>query len=68
MALEFTRNVVLQFFVFCRQLQPLGTRRVGIKKDFLDLYRECEATFHNEIAAIVNQYGWDWNIVPKPPQ
>jgi hypothetical protein len=68
MALEFTRNVVLQFFVFCRQLQPLGTRRVGIKKDFLDLYRECEATFHDEIAAIVNQYGWDWNIVPKPPQ
>ena len=66
--LEFTRNVVLQFLVFCRQLQPLGARRCGTREDFLDLYRECEGAFHDDIAAIMKQYQLNWKIVPKPPQ
>jgi hypothetical protein len=60
-AMEFARNVVLQFLQFCHVLQPLGTKRVGTKEDFLELYREAEATFTNEIAEISRNYGYRWN-------
>jgi Apea-like HEPN len=63
-ALEFTRNLILQFLVFCHRLQPLGPRHIGTKKDFVELYRECEANFPDEIATIVNDYGFrHWKIV-----
>ena len=64
--LEFTRNVVLQFLLLCHQLQPLGSHRFGTKKDFLELYREYEGAFHDEIAAVVAQYGFGWKVIPKP--
>ncbi len=64
--LEFTRNVVLQFLLLCHQLQPLESHRVGTKKDFLELYREYERAFHDEIAAVVAQYGFGWKVIPKP--
>jgi len=66
-SLEFTRNVILQFLLFCHHLQPLGRRRVGTKKEFQELYRECEGTSHDEIDAIIKKYRFkDWQIVLKP--
>lgn len=63
--LEFTRNVILQFLLFCRQIQPLGQNRVGTKQDFLTLYRQLEGAYHDDIAAIVKQHGWSWDLAPK---
>jgi hypothetical protein len=65
-AMEFTRNVILQFLQFCHMLQPLGLKRVGTKEDFLELYREYEGNFHAEIDAIVKRYRFHWDIVPQP--
>jgi len=64
-AMDFTRNVVLQFLVFCHWLQPLGPKRVGNREDFLELYREAEGRFHDEIEAIVKQYRFTWDVVPS---
>lgn len=64
-SMEFTRNVVLQFLVFCHRLQPLGPKRVGTREDFLDLYHEVEARFHDEIEAMVKKYKFSWSVVPS---
>lgn len=64
-AMGFTRNVMLQFLVFCRQLQPLGLKRAGTREDVLDLYREIEGSFHDEIEITTKQYGFAWNVVPS---
>jgi Apea-like HEPN len=65
-AMEFTRNVVLQFLQFCHVLQPLGARRVGTKDDFLELYRETEGSFESEIREIVKEHGFGWEIASPP--
>lgn len=65
-AMDFTRNVVLQFLVFCHRLQPLGPRRVGTRDDFLSLYREAEGRFHDDVDAIVKKYKFAWNVMPSP--
>ncbi len=61
-AMEFTRNVVLQFLQFCHVLQPLGPKRVGTKEDFLELYRDTERTFETEIREIVDKHELGWDI------
>jgi hypothetical protein len=62
-ALEFARNVILQFLAFCVQVQPIGIRRQGTKEDFLELYLQCEAVFRKEIVEIVNTYRFNnWKI------
>jgi hypothetical protein len=64
--LEFTRNVILQFLMFCHQLQPIGMTRAGTKEDFLELYRRLEALFHDDVARIAKEYGFKrWKVVPK---
>jgi hypothetical protein len=65
-AMEFTRNVVLQFLQFCHVLQPLGPKRVGTKDDFLELYRDTEGTFQSEIREIINKYEFSWDIASPP--
>lgn len=65
-AMEFTRNVVLQFLQFCHVLQPLGPKRVGTKDDFLELYRDTEGTFQSEIREIVKRYGFSWDVASPP--
>jgi hypothetical protein len=61
--IEFTRNVILQFLVFCRQLQPLGEHRVGTKEDLLELYRACESTFHDDVVKVINEYKLKWKVI-----
>ncbi len=64
-ALEFSRNVILQFLAFCVQLQPIGIERQGSKQDFLELYEQCEAGFSKEIDEIVKTYNFSkWKGVP----
>jgi Apea-like HEPN len=64
--LEFTRNVILQFLMFCHQLQPIGTTRACTKEDFVELYRRLEALFHDDVARVVKEYRFkDWKVVPK---
>jgi hypothetical protein len=61
-ALEFTRNVVLQFLALC--VQPIEIRKQGTKEDFLEIYRRCEAGFNKEIQDIVNTYRFNkWKVV-----
>jgi hypothetical protein len=66
-SLEFARNVVLQFLLFCRQLQPFGVRRIGTKEEFLELYRASEASFRDEIKTIVQQFGYRWEMPADAP-
>jgi hypothetical protein len=63
-ALEFTRNVILQFLAFCVHLQPIGIQQ-GTKQDFLELYQQCEAGFSKEIDEIVKTHKFNkWKCVP----
>jgi hypothetical protein len=66
-SLEFARNVVLQFLLFCRQLQPFGVRRISTKEEFLELYRASEASFRDEIKTIVQQFGYRWEMPADAP-
>jgi hypothetical protein len=51
-ALDFTRNVILQFLMFCALPQFRGPNRTGSREDFIDLYKHCEVGQHNEIVQL----------------
>lgn len=64
-ALEFTRNVILQFLLFCALPQFRGPNRTGSREDFIDLYKHCEGGQHNEIVQVVATYNFKgWKTVP----
>jgi hypothetical protein len=64
-ALEFTRNVILQFLMFCALPQFRGPNRTGSREDFIDLYKHCEGGQHNDIVQVVATYNFKrWKTVP----
>ena len=64
-ALEFSRNAILQFLVFCALPQMRGPNRTGTRQDFIDLYRHLEGGQHSEIKELVSRFRFKgWKAVP----
>ena len=66
-ALDFVRRAILQFLVFCKQLKPFGSRREGTREDILELYRQIQDSYADQIKAVVDENRWDkpWNIMKR---
>ena len=63
--LEFSRNAILQFLVFCALPQMHGPNRTGTRQDFIDLYQHLEGGHYAEIKEIVTKFKFkSWKIVP----
>jgi hypothetical protein len=62
--LEFSRNAILQFLVFCALPQMHGPNRTGTRQDFIDLYQHLEGGHYAEIKEIVATFKFkSWKIV-----
>ena len=64
-ALEFSRNAILQFLMFCALPQIDGSARTGTRQDFINLYQQLEGSQHSEVKEIVTKFRFkSWKIVP----
>lgn len=63
-ALEFSRNAILQFLVFCALPQMHGLKRSGTRQNFIDLYQHLEGGQHAEVKEIVTKFKFKgWKVV-----
>jgi len=63
--LEFSRNAILQFLVFCALPQMRGPKRTGTRQDFIDLYQHLEGGQHSEVKEIATKFKFKgWKFAP----
>jgi hypothetical protein len=63
--LEFSRNAILQFLMFCALPQMHGPKRAGTRQDFIDLYQYLEGGQHLEVKEIVTTFKFNnWKVIP----